>query len=106
MSTMNQTFELPSAANDLGGHIVIAMTNGPGNAFHTADDFNAAVGDIIPLWVALQTRLSPSHFIALAMMMTEFTNTLQEGITDENSGTPRRLPGPTTPEVLSNTTGG
>ncbi len=70
MPALNQTFELPQARNDPGGHLVLAFTGGESSEFPSVNTFQA-IEDMIPVWSALQTRLTPSHAVALSMIFAE-----------------------------------
>jgi len=83
MPALNQTFEIPRTHDDPGGHIIIALTGEPGVEFPSVPGYNQAIADMIPVWSALQTRLTPSHAVALSMIFAEQAHFLQEQ-RDEN----------------------
>lgn len=85
MPLLNQTFEIPRTHDDLGGHITIALTGDPGPEFPSTLGFNQAIEDMVPVWHALQTRLTPSHAVALSMIFAEQAHFLR-GQSDENAG--------------------
>lgn len=88
MPALNQTFEIPRAHDDPGGHIIIALTSESGIEFPSALGFNQALEDMIPVWSALQTRLPPSHAVALSMIFAEQAHFLG-GQRNEDVGTLR-----------------